>query len=84
MRTIRISSAQKTTTSTAKLLLSTGEASRSSAGLKTATDSANLVTATELMNADQIHYDRVTTDSKLFAHTRWDAIPTIAGLFHLV
>jgi fatty acid desaturase len=35
------------------------------------------------MNADQIRYERVTTDSKLFAHTRWDAIPTIAGLFHL-
>ena len=36
------------------------------------------------MNADQIRYERVTTDSKLFANTRWDAIPTIAGLFHLV
>jgi len=34
------------------------------------------------MNADPIKVDRVTTDSKIFAFTRWDAIPTLAGLFH--
>ncbi len=36
------------------------------------------------MNTDAIRVDRPTTSSKLFAHTRWDAIPTLAGLFHLV
>jgi len=36
------------------------------------------------MNTDAIRVDRATTSSKLFAHTRWDAIPTLAGLFHLV
>jgi len=35
------------------------------------------------MNADVIRIERPTTSSKLFAHTRWDAIPTAAGLFHL-
>jgi fatty acid desaturase len=35
------------------------------------------------MNADPIRIERVTTDSKLFAQTRWDAIPALAGLFHL-
>jgi len=34
------------------------------------------------MNADSIRIERRNTDSKLFAYTRWDAIPTLAGLFH--
>src|SRR5205809_8137186 len=36
------------------------------------------------MNTDAIRVYRCTTSSKLFAHTRWDAILTLAGLFHLV
>ena len=35
------------------------------------------------MNADVIRIERPTTNSRLFAHTRWDAIPALAGLFHL-
>src|SRR3989449_6844277 len=35
------------------------------------------------MNTDPIRIERVTTDSRLFAQTRWDAIPALAGLFHL-
>ncbi|MDQ2867187.1 MAG: fatty acid desaturase [Verrucomicrobiota bacterium] len=35
------------------------------------------------MNADVIRYDRPTTDSEIFAHTRWDIVPTLAALFHL-
>src|SRR5438045_6564714 len=35
------------------------------------------------MTADSIRIERPTTDSKLFAHTRWDAIPAAASLFHL-
>src|SRR5438034_2207947 len=35
------------------------------------------------MTTDAIRTDRPTTDSKLFAHTRWDAVPAAAGLFHL-
>ena len=35
------------------------------------------------MNSDQIKIARVATDSKLFAFSRWDAIPAAAGLFHL-
>jgi fatty acid desaturase len=35
------------------------------------------------MNPDPIRIERVTTTSKLFAHTRWDALPALAGLFHL-
>src|SRR5436309_4522120 len=35
------------------------------------------------MNANAIRIERPTTNSKLFAHTRWDAIPAAAGLFHL-
>ncbi len=35
------------------------------------------------MNPDSIRVERVTTDSKIFAFTRWDIIPTLAGLFHL-
>jgi fatty acid desaturase len=33
--------------------------------------------------AEPLRVERVTTDSKLFAHSRWDAIPALAGLFHL-
>ena len=36
------------------------------------------------MNADAIRIERPTTGSKLFAHTRWDAVPAAAGVFHLV
>ena len=32
---------------------------------------------------ESIRIQRPTTDSKLFAHTRWDAVPMLAGLFHL-
>src|SRR5438093_6859016 len=32
--------------------------------------------------AEMIHIERPTTDSKIFAHTRWDIVPTLAGLFH--
>ncbi len=35
------------------------------------------------MSADAIRIERPTTNSKLFAHTRWDVVPTAAGLFHL-
>src|SRR5205809_5482455 len=35
------------------------------------------------MNANAIRIERPTTNSKLFAHTRWDAVPAAAGLFHL-
>ncbi len=35
------------------------------------------------MSSEAIHTGRVTTASKLFAHTRWDAVPAVAGLFHL-
>ena len=34
------------------------------------------------MKAEAIRTERVTTDSKLFAFTRWDALPALAGLFH--
>src|SRR5204862_1532360 len=33
--------------------------------------------------AEPIHIERPTTDSKIFAHTRWDIVPAFAGLFHL-
>jgi fatty acid desaturase len=36
------------------------------------------------MNADAIRIERPATNSKLFAHTRWDAVPVCASLFHLV
>ncbi len=36
------------------------------------------------MTSDPIVVDRPKTDSKLFAHTRWDIVPMFAGLFHLV
>src|SRR5438045_8954445 len=35
------------------------------------------------MNADAIRVERPATTSRLFAHTRWDAVPAAAGLFHL-
>src|SRR4029453_2221324 len=56
---------------------------------------AALITATTLPNpgypprynrtmaADAIRIERPTTNSKLFANTRWDAVPAAAGLFHL-
>jgi fatty acid desaturase len=31
---------------------------------------------------DTIRIERPTTGSKIFAHTRWDAVPMLAGLFH--
>ena len=34
-------------------------------------------------SADAIRVDRPTTNSRLFAHTRWDVLPAFAGLFHL-
>ena len=34
------------------------------------------------MKPNTIVVDRLTTDSKLFAHTRWDAVPVAAGLLH--
>ena len=35
------------------------------------------------MTADPIKVDRVSTNSKIFAFTRWDILPTLGGLFHL-
>src|SRR5438105_14350643 len=35
------------------------------------------------MSAELIRIERATTNSKLFAHTHWDAIPALSGLFHL-
>src|SRR5438132_6452832 len=35
------------------------------------------------MNADPIRTERPATNSRLFAHTRWDVLPAAAGLFHL-
>src|SRR5260370_17073258 len=35
------------------------------------------------MIADPIKVERVTTDSKIFAFSRWEALPGLAGLFHL-
>ena len=32
---------------------------------------------------DPIKVERVTTNSKIFAFSRWDALPAAAGLFHL-
>src|ERR1700693_4442949 len=34
-------------------------------------------------NTDAIRVERPTTKSKVFAHTRWDAVPALASLFHL-
>jgi fatty acid desaturase len=36
-----------------------------------------------MTSADAIRVDRPTTNSRLFAQTRWDALPALAGLFHL-
>lgn len=36
-----------------------------------------------MTSADAIRVDRPITDSRVFAHTRWDVLPTLAGLFHL-
>src|SRR3954463_5837009 len=37
-----------------------------------------------LMNQnDLIRVDRPTTTSRIFAHTRWDIVPTAAAMFHL-
>jgi fatty acid desaturase len=36
-----------------------------------------------MIAADVIRLERPTTDSKIFAHTGWDIVPTLAGLFHL-
>src|ERR1043166_793811 len=33
--------------------------------------------------ADILPVERPATNSRLFAHTRWDAVPALAGLFHL-
>src|SRR6516225_5711067 len=35
-----------------------------------------------MTSPDAIRVDRLTTDSKVFAHTRWDVLPAFAGLFH--
>jgi fatty acid desaturase len=35
------------------------------------------------MNAEAIRVERPTTNSRVFAHTRRDGLPTAAGLFHL-
>lgn len=34
------------------------------------------------MKTNPIVVERMTTDSKLFAHTQWDGIPVAAGLLH--
>jgi fatty acid desaturase len=36
-----------------------------------------------MTSADIISVERPVTSSKIFAHTRWDFVPTLAGLFHL-
>src|SRR4051794_33353883 len=36
-----------------------------------------------MTTADAIRVERPTTNSRLFAHTRWDAVPVMAALFHL-
>jgi fatty acid desaturase len=36
-----------------------------------------------MTNADAIRVERPVTDSRVFAHTRWDVIPTLAGFVHL-
>lgn len=35
------------------------------------------------MTPEQFRTERVTTDSKIFAYTRWDIVPTLAAFFHL-
>src|SRR5881296_2295729 len=34
------------------------------------------------MQSNVIVVDRISTDSKWFAHSRWDAIPVAAGILH--
>ncbi|MBV9007555.1 MAG: fatty acid desaturase [Verrucomicrobia bacterium] len=36
-----------------------------------------------MTHADIFRIERPATNSKVFAHTRWDALPALAGLFHL-
>ncbi len=36
-----------------------------------------------MKQSEAIQVERPVTNSKVFAHTRWDAVPTLAGLFHL-
>jgi fatty acid desaturase len=36
-----------------------------------------------MTSADILNIERPSTSSKIFAHTRWDIIPTLAALFHL-
>src|SRR2546423_15042964 len=36
-----------------------------------------------MTTAEPIRIERPTTNSRIFAHTRWDAIPVSAALFHL-
>jgi fatty acid desaturase len=36
-----------------------------------------------MTNPEAFRVDRPATDSRVFAHTRWDIIPTMAALFHL-
>ncbi|HEY4282915.1 MAG TPA: fatty acid desaturase [Chthoniobacterales bacterium] len=36
-----------------------------------------------MTTAEAIRVDRPSTTSRLFAHTRWDVLPALAGLFHL-
>lgn len=35
-----------------------------------------------MTSADTIRVERPTTNSKVFAHTRWDFVPALGGLFH--
>jgi fatty acid desaturase len=35
------------------------------------------------MNVDSLNIERPRTNSKIFAHTRWDIVPALAGLFHV-
>src|SRR5437667_7045139 len=36
-----------------------------------------------MTTTDAIRVDRPTTNSRIFAHSRWDAVPAAASLFHL-
>jgi fatty acid desaturase len=36
-----------------------------------------------MTTADPIRVERPTTNSRIFAHTRWDVVPAAAGLLHL-
>ena len=35
-----------------------------------------------MTSPEAIRVERLTTDSKVFAHTRWDILPAVAGFFH--